>query len=123
MNGNLLDRVRAAVNEVSDPCSVAQGVPTGLLDMGLLCDINLGSSVGGRQDVVVQLRLTAPGCFYAVYFEREIRARLEEMPDVAQVDVEFSRNFDWSPDDIAPHIQQRLRDRRERLIAQLDVVH
>lgn len=119
MSEELVERVRAAVNEVPDPCSVSQGVPTGLVDMGLLCEIDLTAAGEARYEVLVRLRLTAPGCFYAVYFEREIRARLDEMPDVAGVDVEFSDEFDWTPDDIAPHVQQQLRERRERLIAQV----
>lgn len=115
------ERVRAAVNDVPDPCSVSQGVPTGLVDMGLLCDVELGSPSEGRSDVLVRLRLTGPGCLYAVYFEREIRARLDAMDDVREIDVEFSREFDWSPEDVAPHVQAQLRERRERLIAQLPV--
>ena len=121
MSEALVERVQAAVNEVPDPCSVSQGVPTGLVDMGLLCDVEVGSGHGGRHDVLVRLRLTGPGCFYGIHFEREIRQRLEAMPDVATIDVEFSHEFDWTPDDIAPHIQQELRVRRERLIAQLPV--
>ena len=89
--------------------------------MGLLCDIAPSELEGGRYDVLVRLRLTAPGCFYAVYFEREIRARLEAMSDVAAIEVDFSHEFDWSPDDVAPHVQALLRERRERLIAELPV--
>jgi metal-sulfur cluster biosynthetic enzyme len=118
---DLADRVREAVNEVPDPCSVSQGVPTGLVDMGLLCDIALSDPDDGQRDVRVELRLTAPGCLYAIYFEREIRERLETMPDVGQIAIDFSREFDWSPDDIAPHVQRQLKERRERLIAQIPV--
>lgn len=118
---DLAGRVREAVNEVPDPCSVSQGLPTGLVDMGLLCDVALSDPDEGQHDVRVELRLTAPGCLYAIYFEREIRERLETMPDVGQIAIDFSREFDWSPDDIAPHIQRQLKERRERLIAQIPV--
>ncbi|MGI9659165.1 MAG: metal-sulfur cluster assembly factor [Gaiellaceae bacterium] len=121
MSDALVARVRAAVNEIPDPCSVSQGIPTGLVDMGLLCDIELGPDDNGRHDVLVRLRLTGPGCFYGIHFEREIRQRLEAMADVAEIDVDFSREFDWTQDDIAPHIQEQLRERRERLIATLPV--
>ena len=121
MSDALIERVRAAVNEIPDPCSVSQGVPTGLVDMGLLCDIEVGPGDAGEHDVLVRLRLTGPGCFYGIHFEREIRQRLEVMADVEAIDVEFSREFDWTQEDIAPHIQQQLRERRERLIATLPV--
>ena len=117
----LAERIREAVNEIPDPCSVSQGVPTGLVDMGLLCDIELGAPDQGARSALVELRLTAPGCFYAIYFEREIRARLEAMSDVGAIEVAFRAEFDWTPDDVAPHIQQRLRERRERLLAELPV--
>ncbi len=120
----MLERVRGAVNDVPDPCSVAQGVPAGLVDMGLLCGVELTEAAGGgrtsaARDVLVRLRLTGPGCLYGVHFEREIRHRLEAMPDVAEIEIAFSREFDWTPDDVAPDVQQRLRERRERLIAEL----
>ncbi len=118
---SLAGRVRSAVNDVPDPCSVSQGVPTGLVDMGLLCAIDVEPPVDGRSSVTVRLRLTGPGCLYAIYFEREIRERVEAMPDVRQIEIDFSPEFDWSPDDIAPHVQEQLRERRERLIAQLPV--
>ena len=119
MSDELATRIRNAVNEVPDPCSVAQGLATGLVDMGLLCDIELGAAEAGRRDVLVRLRLIGPGCLYGIHFEREVRTRLEAMSDVATIDVEFSREFDWSPDDIAPHVKQELRIRRDRLIAEL----
>ena len=117
----LVNRIRAAVNDIHDPCSVSQGVPTGLVDMGLLCDVQLRPPEGGRHRVLVRIRLTGPGCFYGIYFEREIRVRLEAMADIGAIDVEFSSEFDWTPDDVAPHIQQRLRMRREQLIAELPI--
>ena len=58
---------------------------------------------------------------YAVHFEREIRTRLEAVPDVGAIEVEFRSEFDWTPDDMAPHIHQQLRECRERLIAELPV--
>lgn len=121
MSDALIERVRAAVNEVPDPCSVAQGVPVGLVDMGLLCGVEVGAERDGCHDVQLELRLTGPGCFYGIHFEREIRQRLEAMPDVATIDVEFNPEFDWTQDDIAPHVQEELRARRERLLAQLPV--
>ena len=117
----LVGRIRAAVNDIHDPCSVSQGVPAGLVDMGLLCDVQLGPLEGGRYRALVAIRLTGPGCFYGIYFEREIRVRLEAMAEIGAIDVEFSSEFDWTPDDVAPHIQQRLRIRREQLIAELPI--
>jgi len=122
VSATLEERIREAVNETPDPCSVSQGVPTGLVDMGLLCGIDIGPPEGRVHAVRVELRLTAPGCFYAIYFEREIRARLEAMDDLGAVEVTFSQEFDWTPDDVAPHIHERLRERRERLIAELPMV-
>ena len=36
---DVVARVRSAINEIADPCSVTRGVPIGLVDMGLLTGV------------------------------------------------------------------------------------
>ena len=65
----------------------------------------------------LRLRTTGPGCLYVVFFERELRVRIEALPQVATLDLAWDDAFDWSPDDLAPHVQAELAARRRRLIA------
>jgi len=115
----LADRVARIADEVIDPCSLAQGVPAGLTEMGLLTAIRLTPRHGatGATHVELRLRLTAPGCMYGVAFERELRARVGELPDVAGVDVVWDDAFDWTPDDMAPSLSARLAARRHAIRA------
>ncbi len=39
----LEERIRAALNEVQDPCSVVAGVPAGIVDMGLVRSLEVRS--------------------------------------------------------------------------------
>lgn len=112
----LADRIRALANEVDDPCSLAQGVPIGLVDMGLLLGLELTEAPAGGFHVRLDLRVTAPGCMYTPYFERELRQRLEALPEVRSLRLEWRPDLEWTPSDIAPAARERLRQRRERLL-------
>ena len=126
-------RIRELANEIVDPCSAAQAFPIGLVDMGLLLAVELAPAGGGaaggaggdaagvvtadRVDVRLRLRTTAPGCFYVVFFERELRARIEALPQVASLALAWDGAWDWTPDEIAPAARAALAERRRRLLA------
>ncbi|HMJ37845.1 MAG TPA: hypothetical protein VK501_28310 [Baekduia sp.] len=111
------DTVRAAVLEqadaIADPCSVASGLDLGLAEMGLIRDVQVTAGDRGIE-VGITLRLTAPGCFYYLYFERELCNRIGALPGIAGVTVVRDASYDWSEDDIAPPARTRLRERRRR---------
>jgi metal-sulfur cluster biosynthetic enzyme len=122
----LEQRIRALANEIVDPCSSAQAFPIGLVDMGLLLAVELapaaapggaGAAPGGRVDVRLRLRTTAPGCFFVVFFERELRARIEALPEVASLALDWDAAWGWTPDDMAPAAREALAERRRRLLA------
>ena len=46
----LEERIRALANEIVDPCSAAQALPVGLVDMGLLLRVQL-EPAGGEGEV------------------------------------------------------------------------
>lgn len=123
----LEQRIRELANEIVDPCSAAQAFPIGLVDMGLLLAVELAPAAGGvaaggaagSVDVRLRLRTTAPGCFYVVFFERELRARIEALPQVASLALEWDGAWDWTPDEIAPAAREALAERRRRLLAVL----
>ncbi len=107
--------VQAVANEIYDPCGLAQGVSIGLVDMGLLRTIEVRRIEGGWH-VDLRLRLTTPGCFYFVYFEREIRGRLQAFPFITSLHIEWDDVFDWTPEDLSPSAQAKLASIRETLL-------
>ena len=93
--------VISALDLVADPCSVARGEPLGVVEMGLLTCLSIVSTATGFR-VVVQLRLTSPGCLFWSHFEQQATERLLAIEEVNAVDIDWSTEFDWEPDAIRP---------------------
>lgn len=108
-------RVRAAANEIPDPCSLAQDHPVGMADMGLIRSIESAVCEGGVA-LRIQARVTAPDCLHMVYFERELRARLAAFPELRSVEFAWDGGYDWTPEDMAPEVRAALKARRERIL-------
>jgi metal-sulfur cluster biosynthetic enzyme len=115
MTRPLEDLVRQAINGVRDPCSIGRGVPAGVDDMGMVCDVELQPRAGGGVRVRVGMRLTSPGCTFVPYFERELRTRVAAVDGIREVTIVWSRRFDWSDDDMSDELKQRLRRKREAI--------
>jgi metal-sulfur cluster biosynthetic enzyme len=113
-------RVKEALQQVLDPCSVGRGVPAGLVDMGMVKTVEVSSAPTGPAVVAVELRITSPACTFQPYFEREVRERLGELSGVGEVRITWDSEFDWSDDDMSPGLKQRLREKRHRLLAMAD---
>jgi metal-sulfur cluster biosynthetic enzyme len=107
--------VRSLANEIYDPCGLALGVSIGMVDMGLIRSLGVQRLEDGW-GVSLRIRLTSPGCFYFVYFERELRSRLNAYQPV-KLTIEWDKILDWTPDDLSPSAQSKLRAYRERLLA------
>jgi len=118
MTQPLESRVCEAVNEVLDPCSIGRGVPAGLVDMGMLCGLELEPRKQGRVAVRLAMRVTSPGCTFGLYFDDQLRSRLERLAEVESVEIEWSAGYDWSDDDMSDGLKERLRRKRERVLAQ-----
>lgn len=88
--------VRAALNAVYDPCSVAAGRPLGLVDMGLALGWTLDAGT---------LRLTfcttSGECMIAPHFIEAARDRLCGLAGVARVEIDIDHAFIWTPDRMA----------------------
>jgi metal-sulfur cluster biosynthetic enzyme len=103
-SGPSLEQVRAALECVVDPCSVATGVPLNVLQMGLLRGIEVQ---GGR--VRVKLRLTSPLCFQFAYFQEAIEKAIGQLPGVEGVVCEADHGLEWRPEMIDPGARAKLR--------------
>jgi metal-sulfur cluster biosynthetic enzyme len=103
--------IRAQLNEIIDPCSIAAGAPAGLVEMGLVRDVTLRE---GPEGAVVRVRigLTEPGCMMGASFVVHARESLERLPDVDRVDVELEHDCDWTPRDLDPRYARRLQAAR-----------
>lgn len=112
-----LARVNEALQEVIDPCSVGRGVAAGLVDMGMVKGVELGCTPDGGNVITVELRTTSPACTFQPYFEQQVRDRLVAFDDLDEVRIAWNSEFDWSDDDMSSALKQRLREKRQSLLA------
>lgn len=97
--------LRAVLDHVVDPCSIATGLPISLNDMGMVKEVRLSESGVAH----VQLRLTSPICWQAA----NIIARVEEavacVPGVICVTCTIDSAAEWMPDMMAASARDGLR--------------
>jgi len=117
--------IRAQLNRIVDPCSVAAGMPAGLQDMGLIRGVTIEAGAGGRARITVVVAVTEFGCLMGAPFAHEAYERLSALPDVEQVEVALCDKFDWIPGDMDPQYRARLtahRKQRERNAVPIAIV-
>lgn len=103
LRSDILDRL----DEVKDPCSVTAGDPMGLSEMGLVKSVDISP----HGEVSLVLRLTSPFCEMIGFLRSEAIGKIEDLPSVSSVVVRTDSGFDWSPEDMAPHLQRRREER------------
>jgi len=90
--GDLENRVWEQMRKCFDP-----EIPVNIVDLGLVYDcriIDLGGSGGSR--IEVKMTLTAPGCGMGPVIAEDVRARISDLPDVDETDVEVVLDPPWN---------------------------
>ena len=105
--------VRAALNDIVDPCSVAAGTPLGLVDMGIVRDVHVRGST-----LRIELLPTFPACRFVPIFEAEIRKRLGETDLTVMIEV-AGPEVVWDESMMAPTAQDLVEKRRRETRAGL----
>jgi len=103
--------IRAALNDVQDPCSVVAGAPGGLDEFGLVRAVEVIPGPGGAH-VRVTVGVTEQTCLMAPIFVRDARERLARVPGVASVDVTLDPTLVWTEADLSPAYRERLEGAR-----------
>jgi metal-sulfur cluster biosynthetic enzyme len=103
--------VRAALNQIIDPCSRVAGAPVGLVDMGLIRRLTL-TDRRGAVDVHVVIGVTEYGCLLGPSFASEAGKLLDALPGIGTIDIELDGEFDWEPGDMSADYRQHLAQRR-----------
>jgi metal-sulfur cluster biosynthetic enzyme len=104
-------QIRAALNRVIDPCSVAAGCTAGLDDMGLVRSVALHET-GAGTEVEVVIAVTEYGCLMGAPFATEAYKALSDIAGIAHVEVRLDARFDWEPDDMSDAYRARLQRHR-----------
>jgi metal-sulfur cluster biosynthetic enzyme len=99
--------VMACLEGIVDPCSVASGVPAGLVSMGLVGAVAVQEGLAGAR-VCVTLYITEPGCLMGSLFEPTARRALKDLPGVAEAEVAMDYDHVWGPEHMAPAYREHL---------------
>ena len=110
----IMRQILDAANYIKEPCGLAQGLSVGMVDMGLIRDVEVKECGSGGWNVHVRARVTSPDCLHFVYFERELRAAVLKIVDVAEFFIEWSDGADWTPDSMSADLREQLKERRRR---------
>ena len=91
------------LDEIKDPCSVANGTPMGLVEMGLIDQLEI-TDAGA---VTIHLRLTSPFCHMIGFFKIEAQRLLSSLSHITSVALIADKGLDWSPDRMSPTARAR----------------
>jgi len=85
------DQVRAVLGRIHDPCSIAAGRPTSVLDMGLVLGWTLDKGV-----LTVRFCVTFAGCTMAPHFTQAAARDLAALPSVERVETVVDTAWQWT---------------------------
>jgi metal-sulfur cluster biosynthetic enzyme len=107
--------VEQRLDEVVDPCSAANGTDLGLVEMGLVADIEIEST-----QVNVSLRLTSPFCMQIPYFIDEVEEKVGELDGVSSVTLETDQGMEWHQGMMADSARARREERKAARLEKLE---
>jgi ATP-binding protein involved in chromosome partitioning len=108
--------IRGALRSVQDPCSVVLGDPVTIEDLGLIEQIVIDGP-----KVCVHLVLTIPNCVMFLDISASVRAAIQELEGVQEVDVRLDHQTEWTEDRLPEAARQRLAARRRAYRSHPDV--
>jgi len=95
--------VMAALKQCYDP-----EIPVNIVDLGLIYGINLQPAPDDKQDVTVDMTLTARGCPMHVMISEQVKARLEQLSGVGKAKVNIVWNPPWTPERLSAEARKQL---------------
>ena len=91
--GSLEDRVWSQMKKCFDP-----EIPVNIVDLGLIYDCRIDDLDSSSNAVKIKMTLTAPGCGMGPVLAEDVKARIENLPDVDSADVEIVFDPPWTMD-------------------------
>ena len=95
--------VMSALKQCYDP-----EIPVNIVDLGLIYGVSLQPGADDKQDVTVEMTLTARGCPMHVMISDQVKARLEQLPGVRNAKVNIVWNPPWTPERLSAEARRQL---------------
>jgi len=97
------DEVLSALKQCYDP-----EIPVNIVDLGLIYEVRFADAPEDKQDVTVEMTLTAQGCPAHVMIGEQVKSRVEQLPGVRNVSVNVVWNPPWTPERLSPDARKQL---------------
>jgi len=88
-------------------------IPVNIVDLGLIYKVDFASAPAGtpeetKQDVTVEMTLTAQGCPEHVNISAQVKSRVEQLPGVSNCTVNVVWTPPWTPERLSPDAKKQL---------------
>jgi len=93
----------SALKQVYDP-----EIPVNIVDLGLIYDVRFEPAPEDKQDVTVDMTLTAQGCPAHVEIGQQVKSRLESLPGIRNANVNVVWSPPWTPERLSADARKQL---------------
>jgi len=83
-------------------------IPVNIVDLGLIYKVDLAPAPDDKQDVAIDLTLTAQGCPEHVNISMQVKSRLEQLPGIRTAAVNVVWTPPWTPERLSPEAKKQL---------------
>ena len=83
-------------------------IPVNIVDLGLIYHVNFVSAPDEKQDVNIDMTLTAQGCPEHVNISAQVKSRLEQLPGIRNASVNVVWEPPWTPERLSPDARKQL---------------
>ena len=97
------DEVLSALKQCYDP-----EIPVNIVDLGLIYHVHFQPAENEKQDVTIDMTLTAQGCPAHVMIGDQVKARLEQLPGIRNASVNVVWTPPWTPERLSPDARKQL---------------
>ena len=99
--------VMTALKDCYDP-----EIPVNIVDLGLIYGVKIQpdsiADIDTRQDIEIEMTLTAPGCPAHTQISQQVKDRLEQLPGVNSATVNVVWSPPWTPERLSAEARQKL---------------
>jgi metal-sulfur cluster biosynthetic enzyme len=85
-------------------------IPVNIVDLGLIYEVRFAEvpDDGAKQDVTVDMTLTAQGCPAHVTISEQVKSRLEQLPGIRNAAVNIVWTPPWTPERLSADARKQL---------------
>ena len=95
--------VMSALKSCYDP-----EIPVNIVDLGLIYSVKFDPAPEDKQDVNVDMTLTAQGCPEHVNISMQVKSRLEQLPGIRKAAVNVVWTPPWTPERLSADARKQL---------------